>query len=94
MNRSVLGVCALAAALTLSACATGHGGGYAYNDGPADVWYDGYYGDYAGGYWGPDAFYYRDHDGHFNRDAGGHFRHETFSGARGMHAERPPGDVR
>jgi hypothetical protein len=84
-----------AAALALSACAEGGGGGHfagGYGpDAPYDVWYDGFYGDTPNGYWGADdAFYYQDHDGHMMRDSGTHFRHSQFNGAHGMHAGHQP----
>jgi hypothetical protein len=90
-----LALCAAAAALTLSACATGHGGyGVGYGPGPGpgyDTYYDGFYGDINDGYWGPDqAFYYHGPDGHYVRDNGNHFRHQSFSGAHGLHAGHPP----
>jgi hypothetical protein len=76
----------------VSGCDTTGGGGYfGFGGGPADVYYDGYYGPYAGGYWGPDmAFYYRDRGGHFMRDDAGHFHRQAFAGGRGFHSGRSP----
>ena len=91
MRKIIPVICAAAAALTLSACASG---GYrvGYVDGgPYDVYYDGFYGPYNGGYWGPDAtFFYRDGGGHYIHDDAGHFHHENFASARGFRAERAP----
>ncbi len=93
LNKTAgLAMCA-AAALALSACASGHGGyaaGYG-PDGGYDTYYDGFYGDVADGYWGPDdGFYYHGPDGHYVRDGGNHFRHQSFSGGHGMHAGHAP----
>lgn len=87
MMRTLLLGAAAAAALTLVGCADGrdygHGVGYGYSYyGPADVWYDGYYGAYADGYWDDGAFFYRGADGNYVRDGAGHFRQGRFEGAQ------------
>jgi hypothetical protein len=73
-----------AAALALSACASGYygGGDLGYN-----AYYDDAYGPYNDGYWGRDgAFWYsaRPH-GPYLRDGGAHFRHGAFDGGHGVH---------
>ena len=86
--RKLIFLAAAAGMLAVSGCATGGGyyGGadYGYNyTGPADVWYDGYYGAYTEGYWGDGgAFFFRGVDGRYYRDRDGHFRGQAFSGGQ------------
>ena len=90
MKRTALVAGALGAVTLLAAC----GGGYGYHGaayaGEADVYYDGFYGDYTDGYWAPEGFYYRGGDGRFIHDEGNHFRHERFNGGRGFHSGHAP----
>ena len=91
--RKLLFLAAAAGMLAVAGCASDGGyvgGGYGYNyAGPADVWYDGYYGPYTEGYWrGGGAFYFRGQDGHFYRDRDGHFRSGQFTGAQIYHTRR------
>ena len=93
--KAILLIGATAAGLLLAGCADegyygpGYGYGYDYY-GPADVWYDGYYGPYNGGYWDGDDFYFQDRDGGFRHDDGGHFSHSQFSGAQRFHSSPRP----
>lgn len=85
--RKMLIAAALGGMLILPACADEGGAYYGAAVGPADVYYDSFYGPYTDGYWGPDAFfYYRGPDGRFIRDEGRHFRRERFEGAHRFHA--------
>jgi hypothetical protein len=93
--KKLLLLAAVGAALSVTACASDGGyvgAGYGYDYvGPADVWYDGYYGPYVDGYWGDGgAFFYRDGDGHYRRDAGGHFRSHAFDGGQHFNAGHRP----
>ena len=88
--RKMLIAAALGGMMILPACASG---GYYYGAGmgPADVYYDSYYGPYTDGYWGPDEFfYYRGGDGRFLRDESHHFQRRMFNGAHGYHAHAAP----
>jgi hypothetical protein len=92
MRKTSLLIGAVGALSLLSACASG--GGYraaAFNEGgPADVYYDGFYGPYTDGYWDGDAYVYRGGDGHFVRDEAHHFRRDRFEHAEAFHAGRRP----
>lgn len=96
MKRFAPLVIAAAAALSLTACASGYYGGGPYPYGYVDGYYDDYYGPFYDGYWGPDdAFYYRSgpHGG-FHRDVGGHFRHAGGQGFHTFHARAGHGPGR
>lgn len=89
--RKLLFLATAAGMLSAAGCAsTGYygGAGYGYDyAGPADVWYDGYYGPYSEGYWGDGgAFFFRAQDGHVYRDRAGHFRDRSFAGAEIYHS--------
>jgi hypothetical protein len=92
MKPLVSSLIAIAAALTLGACADGgyghhFGGGLAY-----DAYYDDAYGPYVDGYWGSDdVFMYRhEHNGEFARDDSHHFRHDGAAGFHGVRTARAP----
>ena len=87
--RKMLIAAALGGMMILPACADDayYGASYGAPVGPAEVYYDNFYGPYTDGYWGPDQFfYYRGGDGRFLRDENQHFRRERFGGARMYHA--------
>jgi len=89
MNRFAK-IASVAALLISAAACTGPYHHY----GPAgqyDVYYDGYYGNFAGGYWGPDGyFYYSDGHGSYRRDDDHHFRRDRFENGSPYHADQPP----
>ncbi len=88
--RKMLIAAALGGMMILPACAGGYGY-YGASAGPADVYYDGFYGPYTEGYWGPDAaFYYRGGDGRFIRDESNHYRRGMFGGAHHYHSHGAP----
>ena len=100
--RKLLVLAAAAGALSLGACATNGGyagGGYGYDyasgaydyAGPADVWYDGYYGPYVDGYWASGGqFFYKDSRGGYHRDSSRHFQNHEFSGGQHLMAGHRP----
>lgn len=88
--KRLLFLAAAAGMLAAAGCASDGGyvgAGYGYNyAGPADVWYDGYYGPYTDGYWNSGGvFYFRGQDGHYYRDRANHFRNGSFTGAQIYH---------
>ena len=88
--RKLLIAAALGGMMILPACAGGYGY-YGASAGPAEVYYDGFYGPYTDGYWGPDAgFYYRSGDGRFIRGDDAHFQHRMFNGAHRFQSHPAP----
>jgi hypothetical protein len=92
MKRVLLAAAAVAALVSLGACADDyygprHGPGF-YEHHPVayDGFYDGYYGTVYDGYWGDGGYYYSMREGGpYLHDDGGHFRQDAGPGFNAFH---------